>query len=179
MRFLAPATHLVPSYLEAMKEHNQADGRPDADGLAWSDLEGRTLQDYTADLAAGAYPRPGVEYGVAGTELWWCQIGEGGQATYVGRASIRHHVVPLNQRTGGNLWWSVRPSQRGRGLGTQLLREVLPLLAGHGIAIPTITVLEDDSARRRILAKCGAAEAGRTAGLVAYSLDLQRMLADA
>ncbi|MEO3787669.1 GNAT family N-acetyltransferase [Actinocorallia sp. B10E7] len=175
MRFLAPATHLVPSYLEAMKEHDRIDGRPDADGLTWSDLEGRTLEGYTADLASGAYPRPGVEYGVAGTELWWCRLSEQGQASYVGRASIRHHVVPLNRRWGGNLWWSVRPSLRGRGLGTQLLQEVLPLLAGHGINEPTITVLQDDVARRRALAKAGAVELGTRGGFLAYQLLPQQL----
>lgn len=176
MRFLVPASHLVPSYLEAMREHHQADGMPDADGLTWDDLKGRTLEDYTADLAAGVYPRPGTEPGVAGTELWWCaEPTRDAAARYVGRASIRHRVVLGNHRSGGNLWWSIRPSMRGKGLGTRLLIDVLPLLVGHGIRVPMITALEEDTARRRVLEKCGAMQTSRKGEVVAYLLDPRQL----
>lgn len=171
MRFLAPHPDLAPSYLEAMREHYEVDGRPDADGLDWDDLQDRNWDRYTETLRDGTVPRPGVRYGATSTELWWCTDPTRQEpARYVGRVSIRHHVVRDNRRWGGNLWWSIRPSERGRGLGTQLLMEALPLLAGHGITTPTITVLEGDTARHRVLAKCGAVETGRKVGLVAYRL---------
>jgi predicted acetyltransferase len=43
----------------------------------------------------------------------------------VGVSNIRHALTPALHREGGNIGYGVRPSARGRGLGTELLRQSL------------------------------------------------------
>lgn len=54
-----------------------------------------------------------------------------GDTRYLGRLSIRYHLVPALHDRGGHLWFSIRPSRRRQGLGTELLTEALPIAAAH------------------------------------------------
>lgn len=111
-----PTADLRETYLEAMREHLQVDGAPDAGGLTMSDLEGETcLIHYTEGLRDGTALRPGTRP-LEGCEWWLVEAADGG-LVYLGRVSVRVHPG----RRHGHVEVAVRPSRR-QGHGARLLR---------------------------------------------------------
>lgn len=151
-----PNLNLRETFLAAQREYAEHDGRPDADGLTLADLTQGTLTSYIEGIAAGTFPRPGVEIGRPGTELWWCETPpDGGKRQFVGRVSIRHHLVPDLHTRGGHIWWSIRPGRRGQSLGTELLAAALPHAAAHGITHATLICPQDQYASRKAIETSG------------------------
>ncbi|GAA2626625.1 hypothetical protein GCM10010411_74490 [Actinomadura fulvescens] len=156
VRYLArPALDLRDAFLDAQRDYTRGDGAPDADGLTLEDLTQGTLASYIDGMAGGLYPRPGVRTGTPGTELWWCGPTDEGVREVLGRVSLRHHMVPALRKRGGQLWWSLRPSRRGQGLGTELFTAALGHLAGHGLSTATLVIPEANTPARKIIEAAG------------------------
>ena len=58
-------------------------------------------------------------------------------------------------KNAGNIGYSIRPSERGKGYGTSLVESGLELCAMFGIENPTAVVKKDNTASRRVLEKNG------------------------
>jgi predicted acetyltransferase len=52
---------------------------------------------------------------------------------FAGQVNIRHRLTPELERAGGHIGYDIRPSQRGRGLGNQILALALPKAKELGI----------------------------------------------
>lgn len=151
---------LRASFVEAMAEHESVDGRPDADGLSVADLSGRTcLTHYSQGLRDGTALRPGTEPLMS--TVWWYVRRDGERRAYLGRVSLRHHLVTaLLGQSGSQLWVTVRPSMRRQGLGRALLTAALPIARAYGITRAIVEIAQNNEAARRLIEAAGAQPVG-------------------
>ena len=78
--------------------------------------------------------------------------------TLLGVVNVRHRLNDKLRRFGGHVGYSVRPSARGRGHATAMLRHALELLRGLGEPKTLLTCAEDNHASAAVIHKCGGAE---------------------
>lgn len=141
----APTVTVHASYLAAVVEY-QGEGR-------YTDLDVNLLASpdvfaaYVAALAAGALPQTPRPAGIVPeTTLWWVDGGE-----FLGRISIRHHLTEALRQLGGHIGYDVRPTARGSGHATAMLRAALPVAAHLGIDPALVTCDVDNVASRRVI----------------------------
>ena len=75
----------------------------------------------------------------------------------VGQGRIRHFLTDALREAGGNIGYVVRPTERGKGYGTILLRELRKEAARLGIERALVTVHNDNPASIRVAMKNGGA----------------------
>ncbi|WP_194838273.1 GNAT family N-acetyltransferase [Nocardia sp. XZ_19_369] len=73
----------------------------------------------------------------------------------IGSSDIRHRLTRRLSHWGGHIGYVVVPEHRGRGYGTQILRQTLPLAKDLGIARALLTCRSDNTASRRVITACG------------------------
>jgi predicted acetyltransferase len=73
----------------------------------------------------------------------------------VGRLSLRHELNDFLSKYGGHIGYGVRPSMRGRGYATQMLKQALPMCAQRKIQRPILFCDIDNIASRRTIEHCG------------------------
>jgi predicted acetyltransferase len=73
----------------------------------------------------------------------------------VGVANIRHSLTPALRVEGGNIGYGIRPSARGRGLGTILLSLALESARKLGLTEVLLTCGKDNMASARIIRRNG------------------------
>lgn len=74
---------------------------------------------------------------------------------YIGTGRIRHWLTPQLMLDGGHIGYSIRPSMRGRGFGTYLLKLLLPKARNRGIGTALIMCDYDNTASYRVIEKNG------------------------
>ncbi len=77
-------------------------------------------------------------------------------------ARLRLRLNPALEVEGGHIGYDVRPSFRGRGLGTATLRLVLPEARRQGLLRARLTVDADNLASVRIIERNGGILSGQT-----------------
>jgi predicted acetyltransferase len=73
----------------------------------------------------------------------------------LGRATLRHHLTPGLEHEGGHIGYEVRPSERGKGYGTLLLKLTLEKAREMGLRRVMLTCDTDNAASARIIEKNG------------------------
>jgi predicted acetyltransferase len=151
-----PDAALRDSFLEAMAEHHEVDGQPDADGLTLADLRtGDCVDSYVTGLVEGTALRPGTE--PMHPTVWWyvANLPQGRQ--YLGRVSVRHYPATRSLgESGSQLWVSVRPSARREGHGRELFTASLPFARANGIATAVIEIHRSNEAAQLLIEPAGA-----------------------
>ncbi len=74
----------------------------------------------------------------------------------LGEVRVRHGLTPRLEIDGGTIGYGVRPSERGNGYATQMLRAALVRLNEIGIARALITVNVTNAPSLRVVEKNGA-----------------------
>ena len=69
----------------------------------------------------------------------------------IGHVIVRHKANPAPEECGGHICFSVRPSQRGKGYGKQMLALALEKAAGFGLDRAMITCDANNIASARII----------------------------
>ncbi len=77
------------------------------------------------------------------------------QGRFVGAANIRHRLNDTLLRTGGHIGDGVRPSERGKGYGTEIVRLALEKCREMGIMQVLMTCDKDNIASARTIQKNG------------------------
>lgn len=80
----------------------------------------------------------------------------------VGRVSVRFQLNDFLARVGGHIGYGVRPSQRGRGYATAMLRQALPICAARGIPRALLTCDLDNVGSIKVIERCGGIFEGLT-----------------
>jgi predicted acetyltransferase len=152
MKLVEPSTTVHHSFLGALTEFQKEGRYPHLDPEALKDTE-----RFAAYLVAlhrerddVTRPRDGM---VSSTTLWLVDGEE-----YLGRVSIRHGLTDRLRVEGGHIGYEIRPTRRGQGLGTRILRLALPVAHGLGIDPALITCAADNTASRRVIQACGGVE---------------------
>ncbi|NLY09571.1 MAG: GNAT family N-acetyltransferase [Tissierellia bacterium] len=73
----------------------------------------------------------------------------------VGTIQIRHYFNDYLQVYGGNIGYSIRPSERGKGYGSAMLRECLKHCRRYGLDRVLITCEEHNIASRKVIISNG------------------------
>lgn len=73
----------------------------------------------------------------------------------VGGASLRHYLTVKGYNTWGHIGYGVRPSERGKGYATEILKLVLFEARKKHIYRVLVGAHEDNIASRRVIEKCG------------------------
>ena len=77
----------------------------------------------------------------------------------VGMIQVRHYFNDYLEKFGGNIGYSVRPGERRKGYGKEMLKSVLPFCRDIGLERVLITCLEDNiGSEKTILANGGVYE---------------------
>jgi predicted acetyltransferase len=109
------------------------------------------FERFVARVLALADPETPLPGGIVHTtHLWWVD-GD----TYLGRLSIRHQLTPWLRELGGHIGYVVRPSARGRGHATAMLRAGMPWARRLGIEYALVTCDDTNVASRKVIEACG------------------------
>lgn len=73
----------------------------------------------------------------------------------VGMIQFRHEFNDFLREYGGNVGYSVRPSERRKGYAKRMLTECLRVLRAFGLERALITCLTDNEASRKTILSCG------------------------
>lgn len=87
---------------------------------------------------------------VPDTKLWAVDGGE-----IVGRISLRHELNEFLAKVGGHIGFTVRPSRRRQGIGTQMLHQILLRPEAQKIRRLLLTCDEGNAASERTILKNG------------------------
>jgi predicted acetyltransferase len=111
-------------------------------GMSWSAyLERLEANRCGRDLAIGCVPATFLLAEVGGE--------------IVGRSSIRHALDELLAREGGHIGYGVLAEHRGRGYGSEILRQSLIVARAAGVDRVLVTCDDDNAASARVIERCG------------------------
>lgn len=149
LRLVRPSTEYAESFISALEELRtepvrRYDWVPDItlDGVG---EYSRTLEEWSAGRNLPAHL-------VACTDYWLVD-GE----DYVGTVSIRHELTEQLRKVGGHIGYTIRPSRRRRGYGSQILALALTESKALGLGAVLLTCDKTNTASVRIIEKNGGA----------------------
>ena len=141
MKLIKPTKDMRETFLEMA--HEWRDGGDDRYAEATVDFE--AYVDKLTAHSRGEGLRPDR---VPQTTYW---LIEGGRV--LATANLRHRLLPHLEERGGHIGYNVRPSQRGKGVGTRLLAETLVKARQMGLPKVLVTCAEDNVASARVMEK--------------------------
>ncbi|MEV7089598.1 GNAT family N-acetyltransferase [Streptomyces sp. NPDC093085] len=169
-QFIAPATRVHASFLEAIDEFVE-EGAGERSLLlhemeeyaeVWHRPE--VFAEYCAHLNAEPLEEtPRIAGWVPSTTLWYVD-GD----TFLGRLNIRHRLNPFLRELGGHIGYAVRPTARRRGHATAMLRAALPVARGLGIESALVTCDTTNTASRRVIEAAGGKLEDERGGKLRY-----------
>jgi predicted acetyltransferase len=147
LKLVKPTAQYKQTFLEGLIEFQQ-------EKLAWiMDLNTDDLKNDFQKFVDGELTKKTLWTAppyVDETELW-AILGE----TYVGRVSIRHELNDTLRIMGGHIGYDTRPSFRGRGIASLMLKIALTIAYGMGITEALITCNDDNLPSIRVIEKNG------------------------
>ena len=160
MELVVPDVKYKISYIEAVKEFQADHSFPlmerTWDKLSISELESN-FEAHVETVLSGARGENLPEGFVPQTTFWLIDDG-----VYVGQVRIRHHINHQFLKTiGGHIGYSIRPSKRGKGYGSNILELALPKAKELGINRVLVTCDATNIASRKIIEKNGGVLEGR------------------
>lgn len=75
----------------------------------------------------------------------------GGDNKLCGMIQVRHYFNEYLEKYAGHIGYSVRPSERRRGIATRMLRDCLPFCKSIGLDRVLISCLTDNEGSRRVI----------------------------
>lgn len=117
------------------------------------------LRDYLQDMSFAAFLRllechrlgQGLPAGVAPSSFLFAFH----QGRIVGRASVRHRLVPPRGDLAGHIGYAVLPAFRNRGYATQILLQAARFAGDElGLQRVMVTCDDDNAASIRVIEKC-------------------------
>lgn len=110
-------------------------------------------EDFEAFLAKldGCARGEGVFEGFVPHTTYWLVV----DGSVVGASNLRHSLNDRLRRVGGHIGYGVRPSARGRGYATELLRRTVDAARSVGLADLLLTCDRDNTASARVIVKNG------------------------
>ena len=137
-----PDTAFKNSYLEAAQEFESA-GEWSKEKLEKLENGFEAWIQKLKDNASGK----DVEEGYVPSSAFWLVEGD----KYIGDVRIRHTLTERLKKIGGNIGYTIRPSERGKGYATQMLKMALQKAAELDLDEVLLTCDEDNVASRKVI----------------------------
>jgi predicted acetyltransferase len=111
------------------------------------------LGDFSAYLRrlSDALRGIGLPPGTVSYSAFWLVAGR----HLLGRSTVRHHLTPALEYEGGHVGYDIRPSQRGKGYGTLILKLTLGEARRLGLRRVLLTCDTDNPASAKVIEKNG------------------------
>lgn len=150
-KLIRPTADYKDDYLEALAEYH-AEGRylHQNIGLLSADFDD-FIEGLRADKGYPHQPYQDWVEPVPETIVWLVKDDQ-----YIGTVDIRHRLNWHLEKWGGHVHFNIRPSMRGKGFGTKILKKAIPIINYLGIEKALITIKPEDDAAIRIVESCGA-----------------------
>ena len=139
---VSPSVRYEASYRDAMEEF-VAEGRPEELRAL---PQHATFEAFVSQLDDYAHGRRLPDGWVPMSTFWLVD-----DDCFLGKLEIRHQLTELLRRVGGHIGYCIRPSERCRRYGTQLLALALPKCREIGLNRVLITCDTTNLASRRII----------------------------
>jgi predicted acetyltransferase len=153
MELVFPSEAYKESYIEAVREFQADNSFPLKkklyDKISALELEA-CFEKYVDRILGKARGENLPEGWVPATTYWLVDNGE-----YMGKVNIRHRLTESLEKIGGHIGYDIRPSKRGRGYGSQVLKLALPKAREIGITRALLTCDATNTASRKIIEKNG------------------------
>lgn len=93
----------------------------------------------------------GLPPGYVRQQIYWLYDGE----RPVGYGKLRFSLTEALREHGGHIGYTIRPSERGKGYGSRMLKELLAEAKKSGLDRVMLTCNADNAASRSIIEGCG------------------------
>ena len=134
---------VLPSLeLEAAYQNCEADFRQ-----AGETFLGRAGREYRWFVEHAQAPAQTLEGKVPQTDFFLVR----NQTTIIGRSSLRHWLTPALENVGGHIGYRIRPTERRKGYGTQLLALTLVEAGKLGLERVLLTCDSDNIGSRKVI----------------------------
>ena len=145
MKLIKPTVELMKAYIEFIHEFHAA-GEEHVHGVGGIDID-NFEESVCKEL--GYAKGIGLPENCVPSNTYWF-LSQGG---IIGTCNLRHQLNDFLKSYGGHVGYSIRPSQRGEGYGTQILRLALEKARTLGIGRVLITCDDDNIASVRVIEK--------------------------
>jgi len=154
LRLVLPSPKYKASFLKALKEVKSA---PKSTSHAFVNLDYKETNNNFVEFCKKINDQRkgiGIRKGFVPCTMYWLVDGD----KYIGRVSIRHKLTPSLRTIGGHIGYEIRPSGRGRGYGTKILKLVLPKARLLGLKKVLLTCYNDNFASKKIIISNGGVQ---------------------
>ncbi len=143
---VSPSAKHAKSWREALDEFESED----REGFWNIPSKPTNIEDYVQRVEnhAQGIDLPGS--GVPSTTFWLID-----DDRFIGHINIRHELNERLERIGGNIGYAIRPSERNKGYGAQILALALPYAMDIGLKEALITCDNDNIASQKIILRNG------------------------
>lgn len=149
IKLIEPTLDLKAEFLEMMREFEAA-GAPLADGIGSIEIDDFDASvERAKDHACGV----GLPDGWVPAATYWLVRKD----RLIGTTNLRYELNEYLMNIGGHIGYSIRPSERGKGYGTQILALTLEKAKAFGLPKVLITCDKSNIASRHIIENNGGA----------------------
>jgi predicted acetyltransferase len=149
LHLIRPRIDLEAPFMEMVREFRAA-------GDPWFDTEQHLKTD---DFAAYVDYLHKGEQGIDLPDGYvpWTALWLANKETHqlLGVSSLRHRLTPTLEKLGGHIGYAIRPSQRGRGLGSEILALTLPEARMVGLSVVHVHCESSNVASARVVERSG------------------------
>jgi predicted acetyltransferase len=145
-----PRVDLIDSYRGLVREFEDAGEDLTPFPLSYPHGDGPALVERLARESRGE----GLPEGFVAHSTFWLVLD--GEAV-VGVSNLRHELTPFLRHEGGHIGYGVRPSARGNGFGTEMLRQTFARAAVLGLERVLVACDADNERSIRVIVRNGGA----------------------
>jgi predicted acetyltransferase len=155
LTLVSPSTKWAREVIATASEFRQAGER---DLMGSPEQMRADFAGFVAELELTA-SQPGVRPGWVTANTYWL-VRDG--RTVLGRSNLRHCLTPELEDVGGHIGYAIRPSERRKGYGTQILALTLEKARERGLSRVMVTCDTANTASARIIEKNGGVLASQS-----------------
>ena len=148
MKLVLPSIEYKQSFLEACREF-QKEGVGETTGLY--DIHEDGDFDAVVEKLKGQREGKYLPEGYVPHTVYFMVEGE----KFIGHVDVRHRLNEHLLTVGGHIGYAIRPSERQKGYGTEILRQALTEARELGLKKVLVTCSDDNIASKRIIEKNG------------------------
>ena len=139
-----PSAKYKDSFIEALEEYELVDKEDPA-------IREARKKDFDFFLEDTEKNSKGLIVEAIPQIQYWCVEGD----KYIGNINYRPKLNEKLQNRGGNIGYTVRPSERGKGYATFMLNEVLNIARKDGLSEVLLTCDDDNHGSIKVIKKAG------------------------